>query len=354
MDIGDIIEREVDEKDVKAPEAPSAPKERTSRFRTWNNKAKPKIHAKSPPVVSKQQPPLSESEKIHLENVKKLAGMSAEDIANEREEIMKTFDPNILQALLKRAELKEEEMGSNIKSEPPKQNVQTQKVQIIETQNVSPFEDIEEDQEPQVIKDCSNDPRLPDPDLGVHFMKPTQQHNTEVGGESDFMEEMHQKYFPDLEVEESKLAWMKPVSEEEEGEYHPMNESLAPSELRFDFKGDLVTPRMSRDIPTTEGLHHHGDAPAAAGYTILELSHLARSTNLSQRCLSIRTLGRIIYRVRQGKFGSQISAALNGLLETGRVQETLLQAEKSKAVAEVAYAEEALWLWKSNNVRGAV
>jgi len=42
---------------------------------------------------------------------------------------------------------------------------------------------------------------------------------------------------------------------------------------RFDFAGAIVAP--DDDRPTTDALHHHGDEPNRAGYTIAELMHLA-------------------------------------------------------------------------------
>lgn len=343
MDIGDIVEKDVNDDEVTAPEIPRA--RPTSRFKSW--KTKQSLPTAPAPSVSKPQPPLSDEEQIHLENIKKLAGMSQQEIASEREQIMNSFDPNILAALLRRAELKEDE-GSNNK---PREESKNEKVSNIQPTKGLTNEKVSNTQPTKVnIEKVASEEKNESPN-DTHFLKPK---TFTADNEESFLEEMHQKYFPDLQVEESKLAWMKPVSEEEDKEYHPLNDSLAPSELRFDFNGTLVTPRMSRDIPTTAGLHHHGDAPSAAGYTVLELAHLARSSNMSQRCLAIRTLGRVIYRVRNGKFGAEISAALSGLLEQSRVKETLLESEKSRVVAEVAYAQEALWIWNSSNVRGAV
>lgn len=58
---------------------------------------------------------------------------------------------------------------------------------------------------------------------------------------------------------------------------------------------------MSRnaDIPVTAALHHHGEEPEAAGYTLEELFHLSRSTVLQQRVIALQTLSNIIRQVRQ-------------------------------------------------------
>lgn len=60
-------------------------------------------------------------------------------------------------------------------------------------------------------------------------------------------------------------------------------------EERFDFGGRLVTG----DREEHEGLHHHGDAPEAAGYTLAELVRLSRSTVPAQRASALRTLARV-------------------------------------------------------------
>jgi hypothetical protein len=162
----------------------------------------------------------------------------------------------------------------------------------------------------------------------------------------DFFSNLHKKYFANLEVEPDKMAWMNPVSEEEEKEYHPSLESLTPSQLRFDFKANLISPSESLNIPSNVGLHHHGDAPAAAGYTIFELAHLARSTNQSQRCIAIQTIGRIGYKVGKLQYGEEISEAVKELLIKGRLLQTLYESNGDNVSVGVrAYSTEALWLF---------
>jgi hypothetical protein len=69
---------------------------------------------------------------------------------------------------------------------------------------------------------------------------------------------------------------------------------------RFDFKGNLIS--RTADIPVTAALHHHGDEPEAAGYTLEELFHLSRSTVLQQRVIALQTLTNIIRQVCQISF----------------------------------------------------
>lgn len=147
------------------------------------------------------------------------------------------------------------------------------------------------------------------------------------------------------------MAWMKPVTEEEENEYNPNLDSLTPSQLRFDFKGNLISPTKSANIPSNIGLHHHGDAPGAAGYSILELSHLARSTNQGQRCLAIQTLGRIGFKVGKLQYGEEISEAVKELLIKSRVLQTLYEGNgENVSVGIRAYSTEALWLFNEGGL----
>ncbi len=128
----------------------------------------------------------------------------------------------------------------------------------------------------------------------THFPRP---HAPDLDpSDPDFLENLHQKYFPDLPADPSKLAWMAPIPSEgsladRDSPYHPGQDSLAVSQLRFNFMGRLLPPRIARAIPVSKGLHHHGEAPEAAGYTIIELARLARSVVPSQRCLAFQTLG---------------------------------------------------------------
>ncbi|KAG7150343.1 RNA polymerase II-associated protein rba50 like [Verticillium longisporum] len=81
----------------------------------------------------------------------------------------------------------------------------------------------------------------------------------------------------------------------------------------------MLPPRLSRQIPVSKGLHHHGQAPEAAGYTIEELSILARSAVAAQRCIAFQTIGRIFYRLGKGEWGNsdedteKMRAPLTGL-----------------------------------------
>ncbi|KAI9816935.1 MAG: hypothetical protein M1826_001707 [Phylliscum demangeonii] len=197
----------------------------------------------------------------------------------------------------------------------------------------------------------------------VHFPRPTTSTRAPDLDPSapDFLTQLHDKYFPELPMDLSKLAWMAPLpdsshetetaTEPDPSAYSPHQASLAPSAIRFDFRGALLPPRTARQIPTTAGLHHHGDAPEAAGYTIPELGYLARSAFPAQRCIAFQTLGRILYRLGTGGFGPDGGALADGLwacVAEARVLDTLTEEAARLRAHRTAQtlAIEALWHWQ--------
>lgn len=88
---------------------------------------------------------------------------------------------------------------------------------------------------------------------------------------------------------------------------------MAPSSIRFSLRGTILAPETSLSLPTNLGLHHHGDDPQAAGYTIPELAILSRSTFPAQRCVAWQVLGRILYRLGKAEFGERGGQLSEGL-----------------------------------------
>ena len=137
------------------------------------------------------------------------------------------------------------------------------------------------------------------------------------------------------------------------------------TQCRFDFKGNLVPPNRPIDN-TNSGLHHHSEDQHLAGYTIIELAHLARSQFASQRAIAIRTLGRILYKLGKQEYNSQLTVEVNDeseaedatkhiymmfwdLVKDTKVIELLELGSDEKYTKSLSirnYAIEALWLWK--------
>lgn len=213
-----------------------------------------------------------------------------------------------------------------------------------------------------------------EPAESVHFPKPKSE-DLDLD-DPEFFDKLHEKYYPDLPKETSKLSWMTtPMPTTKTTTY----ESI--SDMRFDFKGNLVEledeeGKKSNDTPTYAGLHHHSENPHLAGYTLPELAHLARSVVPSQRCVAIQTLGRILHKLGMHKFsifpGKSESSEPNSpefdesvkevadqfeemfwdLIEKLRIIESLTEAadeSKTRNLSVRNYAIEALWLWKQGN-----
>ena len=202
------------------------------------------------------------------------------------------------------------------------------------------------------VKSRASLPPLPE----IHFPKQPAPPDLDTD-DPDFLEKLHSTYFPLLPSDPSTLAWMTPVKKEELSAYSPSQDSLPPSSLRFDFRGHLLPPRLSAQIPVTKGLHHHGHASESAGYTIPELARLARSTLTSQRCIAYQTVGRIMYRLGRGDFGAEGEVLCDGLwdlIAQGKVLESIITAaskEQDGNRSVWATATEAGWLWRKGGGR---
>lgn len=198
----------------------------------------------------------------------------------------------------------------------------------------------------------------------VHFPEPKPAPDLDPT-DPDFLENLHSTYFPSLPNDPSKLAWMAPLPSEGspadlDSSYNPSHPALPASALRFDFRGALLPPSISRAMPTSKGLHHHADAPEAAGYTIPELARLARSTYPAQRCIAFQVLGRLLFRLGKGIFGqgSEMTMGMWRCIEEGKVLDILQQAAANEGGhrSVSAYAQEAVWLWQrgGGKVMGAI
>lgn len=359
--------------------------------------------------IEKQQAttnsPPSEAKSIHNENIKVLQGMTDEQIAQERQDLIDSLDPKLVAKLLKninkRAKdenntplfaeiegasgtwvggnkqgiydlppLEDEDVNAALEIRP-KSGINPKHVQFEEDDNEGNDDDADDIapldfQMAQSIDHMKNEDLFKD----VHFIKEDNQNEMDLEkldiNDPDFNDKLHEKYFPDLPKEVNKLKWMQSVQQE-------TNKSCIiedVSECRFDFNGDLVPPTRQIDSTIHSGLHHHSDSPELAGYTIVELEHLARSTFSSQRCIAIQTLGRILYKLGQKSYyqlvpeidaetykedGSisnvmdKIYSMFWDLVKDGKIVESLEIASDEKFTKNLSvrnYAIDALWLWK--------
>ncbi|KAK5172937.1 uncharacterized protein LTR77_003059 [Saxophila tyrrhenica] len=321
-----------------------------------------------------------EKERIDAENTQKLAGMSAQEIEEEQRELMNSLGPAMIQRLLQRSNINsggtEADLSRRNAAEPPKSNTKNaapKKVSFaapavvedraeVEEREVDAVENVE-DHDDQAVEALPHD--------SVHFPRPNQPPDLNPESET-FLDDLHQKYFPSLPSDPGKLEWMQ-SSKSSKNNYDPSAAALNPKDLRFSFKGELIAPRTASQIPVSAGLHHHGDAPEAAGYTISELVHLGHSSFAPQRCIAFQTLGRLLYRLGKGEFGDSgepgagtegsedtFGALARGIwreVDKEKVIEMLVMEsegrgiDRGKHVSAKAYATEAVWLWQRGGGR---
>ena len=313
---------------------------------------------------------------IGEENKQRLAEMSDQEIEEARQEIMTGLRPSLLEKLLKKANIDEEQTDSNVDVWPSEEALKgrakatTKKVTFEDSKH--PVSSASDSQGETPTWDPDAPPMHPPPDLypasaypsslpqppNIHFPSPPQAPELDPS-HPDFLSVLHSTYFPNLPADPSAMAWMTPLSSkaEEESSYSPLQETHTVSALRFDFRGHLLPPRLSAQIPSTKGLHHHAHAPSSAGYTVPELSHLARSSYPSQRCIAHQTLGRILYRLGRGDFGQEGEDLCEGLwqsMEQGKVVDQLVEAAAKGDSGNRSIwvtATEAVWLWRKGGGR---
>lgn len=403
----------------------------------------------APPPRAKFDPD-DERRAIHEENQRRLDSMSEAEIEEERRELMANLDPALIQMLLKRSNADAGGSHPQSQSQSTDKSAQYTETEDADPESaiIRPLFQSNLDDGSNALQEWPEDkvessgPTLPTEEAGhepvakapsskkVAFAAsvdeeeeededivsqlrdattassttPTHTHGEEATGslhfppipqppdldpnDPNFLENMHAKYFPSLPYNPSTVEWMKPIDPTDKSSpYHPSQTALNASELRFDFKGTLLAPSTAREIPTNKGLHHHADAPEAAGYTIAELAVTARSAVPAQRCMAYQTLGRILYRLGQGEFGEErpkqetdgpvrvvattpdddegeevtedddvghyMAAGLWKCIEDGRVIETLTEeANKQKGhLTARTFAQEALWNWRRGGGR---
>ncbi|KAG5518149.1 hypothetical protein PMAC_003335 [Pneumocystis sp. 'macacae'] len=270
------------------------------------------------------------SDKISEENVRNISKMTSEEIKDAKEELMKSLNPELIQKLMQKKKLDKDIGNITNRSRKSVRFSCPDECNL----NISPAFSNQKKQKSFLLTD-------------IHFPAPPSFGDLDPSS-PDFLKHLHSKYFPDFPVDPSKLAWMTPPTKaEDEMEYHESMSEIAPESIRFDFNGDILSPRISRQIPMYIGLHHHADAPLAAGYSIPELVHLSRSTFAAQRCIAILILGRILYKLSIDTYGSVVTSALKEVIENSSAIDSLVEAACEKTTRHLSvkvYAQEALYL----------
>ncbi|KAK8111314.1 RNA polymerase II-associated protein RBA50 [Apiospora kogelbergensis] len=318
------------------------------------------------PVQQKSQEDVKSS--IDQENTQRLASMSPEEIEAARQELFNGMDSSLLQRLLKRANLDEQNGPSPFMDDKPAEKP------------ASRGEDVDLAPSPTTTGIQNQEGIVPNKEEGLkapkkktHWPEPPQVPDLDPS-DPNFLESLHAKYFPNLPADPSKLAWMAPIPTTNspadfDSPYHPRQSSLPISQLRFDFRGTLLPPRIARAVPVSKGLHHHGEAPEAAGYTVSELGRLTRSAVPGQRCIAYQTLGRILFRLGRGEFGSDdVAEGIWATVQENRVMESIREEANVDPAdfaagnmvgdgrgrghrSAYAFAVEAMWLFEKGGWR---
>ncbi|CAF0788208.1 unnamed protein product [Brachionus calyciflorus] len=191
-----------------------------------------------------------DAEQIHLENLELLSRMKPEEILMEQNKLLQQLDPKIV-AFIRR---------KNVTEQSPIGFVN--EADTTHTTSTRPSDE-------EIIE------QLP--------IKP------------------NKKWLHMDKIEYDKLEWM--LKPKNVTKIDPNGNKSA----RFDFNGNLISPEQ--DLPVTEALHHHGNEPELAGYTLDELFHLARSKFNQQRVLALQTLGNILRKCHLGDYFEVIKSA---------------------------------------------
>ncbi|XP_061173807.1 RNA polymerase II-associated protein 1-like [Saccostrea echinata] len=200
-----------------------------------------------------------EAQKIHQENVNKMATMTSEEILEEKNKLLQMLDPKLVSFLTSKRN----------KQTSGEQTHTSDKGETMETTDSEQFE---------------------------------KKHNPKETEELDLPIKPDRKWIHMDKVEYDKLSWLKDLPPPS------TDHNKTGTTARFDFEGNLVT--VDEGIDVKFGLHHHGDEPERAGYSLEELFLLCRSTNIQQRILSLKTLGNILVKTRNGDLEDQVNSAI--------------------------------------------
>ncbi|KAF8333505.1 uncharacterized protein EI90DRAFT_3121852 [Cantharellus anzutake] len=139
--------------------------------------------------------------------------------------------------------------------------------------------------------ELSSNPNFQSPSSEV-TLSPLSVHTTTEGTPED----IRRRFFPEARSDEPALSWIaeKPA---------PNASATSASETRYDLEGHPIPRHLHLTLPTHLGLHHHGAADQAAGYTLDDVLHLVRSTVPAQRMAMMRVLGGILRHLHEERNG---------------------------------------------------
>ncbi|OUM62936.1 hypothetical protein PIROE2DRAFT_10622 [Piromyces sp. E2] len=280
----------------------------------------------------------ADKEAIHKENMNIIGNMSKSEIIEMQKELQSKINPETLKWLKERRKKKEEnkEIGNNSKAESLtslnssinslksttnnsdisktkrlltdllKNKLSTSSLSLSSSQSTINNNEYIQD------KNETNSKIELDPDKKA-FIENNIFNTSSLEDVSDMdMLKLAEKEATSKE-ELEKIEWMKPIENDDQNSNNNSNinsiesnnDKSSVSKLRFDFKGNIID--KNSDISMSKGLHHHGDDPTQAGYTLDEFLYLTRSTVFSQKSICLQALSSILTNVYTGKYNISLS-----------------------------------------------
>ncbi|XP_034015241.1 RNA polymerase II-associated protein 1 [Thalassophryne amazonica] len=235
----------------------------------------------------------AETMRIHTENQAKLQAMSQAEIVEEQKKLLSQLDPRLVEFVRSRKaqSIPSKQLQDNgVKENCPLQNVSAESdVSSAATMSQKPLEvEMEAGNEEEEEEELAQRAAVTKENLSLKPQK----------------EWVHMD-----KLEPEKLEWTGDLPAPRR------RRTKKAMQARFDFGGMLIPP--TEDLPTHLGLHHHGEEPERAGYSLQELFLLSRSQLVQQRTLALSTLANILSKARAGGYTSVL---------TGSVVSTLLDA----------------------------
>ncbi|KAI8919223.1 hypothetical protein DFJ77DRAFT_453408 [Powellomyces hirtus] len=221
---------------------------------------------------------------VHEENLRTLESMSMTEIEEAQAEIRAKLDPSLIAMLEARASKKYGEPTDSEHSRTKR------------SQNESNIK--------SAVKELSKESEI---EMTV-LPQPLSNAVSQLKGKVDGGNLPDLSWIPQDQLEYEKLEWTADLPDDQQ----PPLPSQDASDLRFGFSGEVI--EMDKDIPHHHGLHHHGDEPMKAGYSVDELLSLSRSTAPSQRALALRILATIVANLYNNVYSPLLSRPLAWVL----------------------------------------
>ncbi|KAK2826025.1 hypothetical protein Q5P01_020239 [Channa striata] len=240
-----------------------------------------------------------ETIRIHNENQAKLQAMSESEIIGEQKKLLSQLDPRLVEFVRSRktqnipssASPSQQPEGKSNKGTVPHESAS----RVSDSTSAAVLFQKPQEAEMEVEVEGEGEEELPPPPAMMVDVVPVKTQKEWV-------------HMDKLEPE--KLEWMKDLpTPRRKGTTKGM-------QARFDFAGSLIPPTV--DLPTHLGLHHHGEEPERAGYSLQELFLLSRSQVIQQRSLALNTLANVLSKARAGEYLSVLKGnVIATLLDAG-------------------------------------